>query len=124
MKLLLDTHAFIWWRENNRRLGQKARQAIERADVVMVSAASAWEVGIKIASGKLRLSADFVDGIRDSEFEELPVTIEHAARAALLADLHRDPFDRMLIAQSFVEGLTVVTGDEIFAKYGAAVLAV
>ena len=122
-RLLLDTHVFLWWQEENRRLGRQARQAIERADVVKVSAASAWEVAIKMAIGKLRLAASFVDGLRDSEFEELPVTFEHAARAALLADLHRDPFDRMLIAQSFVEGLTIVTGDEIFAKYGAAVLA-
>ena len=62
--------------------------------------------------------------MRDSDFLPLPVTFAHAERAAMLADLHRDPFDRMLIAQSFVEGLTVVTGDDVFARYGAAVLAV
>ncbi len=123
-RLLLDTHVFIWWRTENRRLGKAARRAITHADVVLVSVASAWEFAIKMGTGKLRLDGSFADGVRDSDFEELPVTMAHAERVALLPDVHRDPFDRMLIAQSFVEGLTIVTGDEVFARYGAAVLEV
>ncbi len=123
-RLLLDTNAFIWWIEGHRRIDKRARQTIERADAVMVSAASAWEVATKVAIRKLRLPASFAEGIRHTPFQELPVTFAHAERAALLADLHRDPFDRMLIAQSFVEGLTVVTGDPVFAQYGAAVIEV
>ena len=117
MNLLLDTHIFLWWRANEPRLGAEARTAISDADVVFVSVASAWEVAIKMSLGKLRLEGRFGDGVDQSGFRPLPITFEHAEHVSSLPPHHRDPFDRLLIAQALSEGLTVVTGDRKFKPY-------
>lgn len=122
MKLLLDTHAVLWWRSDDRRLGRPARRAIAAADQVLVSSASAWEVAIKAALGKLRLPGPFEEGVERSGFTQLPISFAHAAAVATLPNHHGDPFDRMLIAQAIVEGCTLVTGDAQFEPYGLPVL--
>lgn len=121
-RLLLDTHAFLWWKENNPRLVLAAREAISKADVVFVSAASAWEVSIKSALGRVRLPAPFADGVNESGFIELPVEFSHAAAVELLPMHHADPFDRMLIAQSTVERLVIVSHDRALEPYGRPVI--
>lgn len=117
MNLLLDTHVLIWWDEG-RRLASAARQAIQEAAAVHVSAASAWEVAIKIGLGRLRPSRTVAQAVEESGFLELPILYVHAERVSTLPDLHRDPFDRMLVAQAEVEDLVVVTRDPIFEEYG------
>jgi PIN domain nuclease of toxin-antitoxin system len=122
VSLLLDTYAFLWWRANDPRLAAGARRAIAEADVVFVSVASAWEAAVKIGLGRLRLPAPFERGVVESGFERLGITFEHTQRVADMPPHHRDPFDRMLIAQALVEGLTVVTHDEAFRAYGVDAL--
>ncbi|MFL5494380.1 MAG: type II toxin-antitoxin system VapC family toxin [Gemmatimonadales bacterium] len=121
MRLLLDTHVLIWWDEG-RRLAPEARRAIRDAEEVFVSAATAWEIAIKVALGRLRPSRSVQEAAADSGFMELPVTFRHASRVGTLAPHHRDPFDRLLVAQADVEGLTVVTRDPAFEPYGVEVL--
>ena len=116
MRLLLDTHVLIWWDEG-RRLSAPARRAITDADEVFVSAASAWEVAIKVGLGRLRPTRTVEDAVEESGFAELPVTFQHASRVASLPPHHRDPFDRLLAAQAEVEGLTLVTRDPAFEPY-------
>ena len=127
MNLLLDTQALLWWKQGSRKLGPRARRAIERdAATVRVSAASAWEIAIKARAGRLRL----VEGLHTWMPEELRrngflivnITIEHAVAVALLPDHHDDPFDRLLIAQARHENLTVVTSDTAFDAYDVNVL--
>ena len=122
MKLLLDTHAFLWWRSNDRRLGDHARSAIGGADLVFVSAATAWEAAIKSALGRLTYPDTIEAGVEASGFSELPITVAHAERAGRLPTHHRDPFDRMLVAQAQAEGLTVVTGDPKIRRYDVHLL--
>ena len=117
-KLLLDTHAFLWWRMDDARLGARARALIEYADVVFVSAATVWEAGIKQALGRLDLPEPMSAGVADSGFEPLPITFRHAEAAAALPAHHQDPFDRMLVAQAQVEGLALVTADGRLKQYG------
>jgi PIN domain nuclease of toxin-antitoxin system len=117
VNLLLDTHVLIWWDEG-RRLTAEARRAIAEADTVYVSAASAWEVAIKIGLGRLRPTRTVQEAASDSGFLELPVTFSHAERLTGLPPHHRDPFDRMLVAQAAVEELALVTRDPVFARYG------
>ena len=117
MRLLLDTHVFIWWQQDHKLLKADARRAIARADAVFVSAASAWEAAIKIALGKLQIPATFSEGVAESEFTELPISISHAERLGALPMHHTDPFDRLLIAQADCEGLTLVTHDRSFSPY-------
>lgn len=121
MRLLLDTHVLIWWDEGQ-RLSPAARRAIREAPEVFVSAASAWEVAMKIALGRLRPTRTVEEAAGESGFMELPVTFRHAARTAALPFHHRDPFDRLLVAQAEVEGLTLVTRDTAFEPYGIEVL--
>jgi PIN domain nuclease of toxin-antitoxin system len=116
VNLLLDTHVLIWWDEG-RKLSGAARRAIEAADTVYVSAASAWEVAIKIGLGRLRPTRTVEQAVEESGFLELPITFRHAERVAGLPAHHRDPFDRLLIAQAELEGLTLVTRDPAFAQY-------
>ena len=123
MRLLLDTHALIWWLRGDPRLGASARRAIEdRRNDVVVSAVSAFEVTTKHRLGKLPeaeiLARDF-DGERQQEgFLALDVTIVHAALAGKLPGARRDPFDRLLIAQALVEGLTLVSNEARFDGFG------
>jgi PIN domain nuclease of toxin-antitoxin system len=124
MKLLLDSHAFLWWLAEDPKLQTGARQAVaDPSSVVHVSAASVWELSIKASLGKLDLDgADLVEEIAANDFVELPILARHALAAATLPRHHDDPFDRMLIAQAQVEGLTIVTRDSAFRFYGAALL--
>lgn len=122
MRLLLDTHAVLWWHDDDTRLSVPARRAISRADLVLVSAASAWEVAIKIGLGKLRLPIPFEEVVTRNGFAELSVTVRHAAEVADVRLEHRDPFDRMLVAQALVEGATLVTRDKALGDYGVPVL--
>lgn len=122
MTLLLDTHAVLWWQTDDRRLSGPARRAIATADIVWVSAASAWEVAIKTALGRLRADEAFAITVAADDFTELPVTLAHAARLQTLPALHADPFDRMLVAQALVEGATLVSRDAALRDYGAPVL--
>jgi PIN domain nuclease of toxin-antitoxin system len=122
MNLILDTHVFLWWRLDSSRLKRDVRKTISTTEVVMVSAASAWEVAIKQGLGRLRLQESFAAMVEDSEFEELPITSRHAERAGILPLHHTDPFDRMLIAQASLEGATVVTHDRHFRDYDVPIL--
>ncbi len=121
MNLLLDTHVLIWWDEGA-RLSRDGRSAIQHADQVFVSAASAWEVAIKTALGKLQPSRTVAEAVEESGFEELPISFAHADLLATLPPHHRDPFDRMLVAQARCEGLVLVTRDPIFQCYDIPVL--
>ncbi len=124
MRLLLDTHALLWALENPSLLRAETRKAIERAQTpVLVSAASAWEMGVKISIGKLRAPLDLMQQVRDKRFTPLSVTVEHGLRVGELPLLHRDPFDRLLVAQAQLEGLTIVTRDPRIAAYDVETLA-
>lgn len=120
--LLLDTLVFLWWRTDSPRLLAEAREAIAGAELVFVSAASAWEAAIKQRLGRLDLAADFAAGVDNSGFDRLSVGFLHAKETLLLPDHHRDPFDRMLIAQARVERLTLVTHDRQIEPYEVGVL--
>ena len=113
----------MWWLEGAVRLSSGARTAIsDEQTSVVVSAASVWELAIKVASGKMRSPGDLVGQIARHRFDPLAVTIDHAARAGELPPHHGDPFDRMLIAQAQLERLTIVTRDRRFAAYDVALL--
>ena len=122
MKVLLDTHTFLWWSDDDHRLTTSARRAISTAEQVLVSVASAWEVAIKTAIGKLQVAIPFEEAVEINRFDQLLVTFRHAAAVAELPLHHADPFDRMLIAQAQAEGLTVVTHDHKFEPYRVPVL--
>ena len=123
MRLLLDTHTYLWWLARDTRLSDEASTAIaDGASPVLISAATIWEAGIKSAAGRLRVRGDLVEHIRLSGFSSLAITVEHASAAAGLPLLHRDPFDRMLVAQALAENLTLVTRDERLSRYGISVL--
>lgn len=116
MRLLLDTHVLIWW-DAGLELSSTALKAIQGADQVYVSAVSAWEVAIKASLGRLRTTRRVADVVTSSGFEELPVRIAHAENLQMLEAHHRDPFDRMLVAQAHAEGLTLVTRDPAIRRY-------
>lgn len=122
MTLLLDTHVVLWWRDDSARISIPVRRAIASADLVWVSAASAWEVALKLGLGKITLAEPFAGMVADSEFTELPVAFTHAERFAALPQHHRDPFDRMLVAQAQVEGATLVTHDRQMKPYDVPVV--
>ena len=125
MQLLLDTHAFLWWLAGDIALSGAARTAIaDEQNSVFVSAASAWEITTKHRLGKLphaaAIVADLDGAIRDQSFAALPITVRHGQTAGALAGPHRDPFDRMLIAQAMIETLVLVTNEQVFDTYGVA----
>jgi len=114
----------LWWVDDDDRLGRDARAAIaDGGSEVFVSAISIWEVEIKRALGKMTADEDLVHHVHTNAFSALPVRFEHATQVGLLPPVHRDPFDRMLVAQAQVEGLTIVTGDRAISRYPVAVLA-
>jgi PIN domain nuclease of toxin-antitoxin system len=122
VRLLLDTHALLSWLADE-GLTHQARNAIaDPANLVMVSAASAWEISIKKALGKISAPDDLEEQVDDSGFAALPISLAHGLAAGQLPRHHDDPFDRMLIAQAFGEGLTIVTHDKRFADYNVAML--
>lgn len=124
MRLLLDTHALIWFTGEPELLTPGSRAAIVDAETVVVSAASLWELSTKITLGKLHRPVDDMLGeLIEWGFETLPVTALHAWAAGALPIHHRDPFDRMLVAQAQLEGLTIVTRDPMIARYQVAVFA-
>lgn len=118
MNLLLDTHALLWWLDENPTLSTEARAAIaDGSNVVFASAASAWEIVIKSALGKLKSPPDLTKALQASRIEELPVRVSHALALRQLPDHHQDPFDRLLIAQARQERLTIVTRDDRIWRY-------
>ena len=122
MRLLLDTHALLWWLADE-GLSESARGLIADPDnQVAVSAASAWEISIKKALGKLAAPDDLEQQVAENGFDPLPITIAHGIAAGALPRHHEDPFDRMLIAQARAEGLTIVTRDSRFKAYDVALL--
>ncbi len=118
MRLLLDTHVFLWCVNDDRRLTKAARALLSGATEIYVSSASIWEAAIKVRLGKLEVNIDaLVSAIADSGFLELPVTAKHAAAVCRLADVHNDPFDRLLIAQAISEPLRFLTADKLLCQY-------
>ena len=121
MSLLLDTHVVLWWLTDDPTLAADLKDRLDHEPDVYVSAATIWEVAIKQSLGKLKPD-DLPERIRDSGFRHLDITAAHGIAAARLPLLHRDPFDRMLIAQAKAESLTLVTRNPEIAKYDLAVL--
>ena len=118
-RLLLDTHALLWWLSDDARLGARARSLIaDPHNEIYVSAASAWEISIKKSLGKLDAPDDLDAIVEEEGFGKLPISFFHGERAGALPPLHRDPFDRMLVAQAQAEGLDIVTGDDMLENYG------
>jgi len=118
MRLLLDTHVFLWVVMDSRKLKRPAREAILSANEVVVSAASIWEIAIKVRLGKIEGDPQqLVQAITDSGFSELPVGARHAAHVAKLPLHHGDPFDRLLLAQAITEPLRLLTVDTVLAQY-------
>ena len=123
MNLLLDTHALIWTLENNPSLSDSARDAIVNGEnLVFVSAVSVWEISVKQAMGKLHVPDNLIEEIKIHRFTPLEINLQHAHLAGRLPAIHKDPFDRMLIAQSMLEKLTIVTRDQIINQYEVTVL--
>lgn len=123
MILSLDTHVLLWWLADDARLSHTARAAIsDGKNHVFVSAAAAWEMVIKSTLGKLDIPSNLEAALTANRFEQLPITIPHSLAVANLPHHHNDPFDRLLIAQAKVEGLTLVTGDEQIKKYEVAIM--
>jgi PIN domain nuclease of toxin-antitoxin system len=117
MRLLADSHVLIWWVDNPAQLTPAARAAIADPDnEVFMSAASLWEIGLKVAKGKLRVPANFAQVLRAGGFADLPVHARHAERAIGLPAIHGDPFDRMLVAQAIEEGLALVSWDQCLRR--------
>lgn len=121
MSLLLDTHIVLWWLTDDATLADEIKDRLDREVDVYVSSATVWEVAIKQALGKLD-PPDLPEQIRDSGFRLLDITAEHGIAAGRLPIHHRDPFDRMLVAQAQIEGLTLVTRDAHIQKYDVDVL--
>ena len=127
MKLLLDTQCWLWWFSQPERLSEEAiKQISDETNQVWFSVASVWEIGIKVSIGKLPLPEKIDDYIPTRMIQlgtqSLEITASHALRAAALPLLHRDPFDRMLIDQSQIEGMTLVSADSMFAHYDVSVI--
>jgi PIN domain nuclease of toxin-antitoxin system len=122
-RLLLDTAAFLWWLQGDEPPGsQLVEQVSDSRNEVFVSAATTWEISIKRALGKLSAPEDMSSVVDENGFIELPITLFHGDQAGLLPDFHKDPFDRMLIAQAQAEGLVLVTHDSNIEKYGIRTL--
>lgn len=123
MKLLLDTHAFLWWTADDKALSRLARDAIgEQANTIFLSVVSIWEMGIKKSMNRLQMPENIEEEIERRRISALPVKVAHAVIAPQLPKIHGDPFDRMLIAQAQIEGLTIITRDRAFAKYDVKLL--
>jgi len=123
VRLLVDTHALLWWLTDDDSISLAARRCIGRyGNIVLVSAASAWEIATKVRLGRLPgaegLAADFSAVLARERFEQLPISADHGIRAGLMPGPHRDPFDRMLAAQCLAESLPLVSNDSAFDAYG------
>lgn len=127
MNLLLDTHVLLWWMADDPTLGHRARNAIaDPGNGVWVSAASAWEIAIKAALGRLTLPGSVAEVLPavlvDNDFSPLPITVEHSLRVSELPPVHADPFDRIIIAQAITQSWMIVTADAVFARYPVNIL--
>ncbi len=122
MRILLDTHTLIWWATDDSALPDSARRRIAQSEIVVVSAASAWEMAIKLSLGRLPsaigLVSDFENSLSHRGLQVLAITAAHGIRAGQLPGPHKDPFDRMLIAQAQAENLTIISNDSAFDRYG------
>lgn len=117
-RVLLDTHVLLWWLADDARLGPRTRELIaDERNVIYVSAATAWEISIKKAMGKLSCPDNLDAIVQDGGFEQLPISFFHGETAGALPALHRDPFDRMLVAQAQAEGLEILTSDDAIRRY-------
>lgn len=117
-RVLLDTQVLLWWLANDPRLGSRCKELIsDNRNQVFVSAATTWEISIKTALGKLTAPEDMDSIVDDEGFDKLPISLYHGQLAGRLPPLHRDPFDRMLIAQAQAEGLILITADEMITRY-------
>jgi PIN domain nuclease of toxin-antitoxin system len=118
MKFLLDTHVLIWSLENNPLLSEEARTAIiDGRNRIFVSAASVWEISIKVKMGKLSVPDNLAEELEQHRFSKLDIKFTHAHLAGRLPEIHKDPFDRMLIAQAITEQMTIITGDRKILQY-------
>jgi PIN domain nuclease of toxin-antitoxin system len=124
LNLLLDTHILLWWLSGSRRLHAAARKTIADSARAYVSAATVWEIAIKIALGKLEFRGDMVEQLAANNLLPLVVTVPHALVAGALPAHHGDPFDRMLVAQAKIESLTLMTQDVRLREYDVPVLVV
>ena len=122
MRILLDTQLLLWWLEASPSLPAQAREMIsDPENTVFVSAVSLWEIWVKQSVGKLRLPVDFTERLAAESFESLPLMASHTQQVSLLPWRHRDPFDRMLVAQAQVESFVLLTADEALTAYGGFV---
>ena len=122
MHLLLDTHLYIWWLKDDKRLSKKARALIVDADIIYISSVSMWEAAVKIQLGKLDADInDLIESIEKEGFVEFPLTVKQVTQVANLPNHYRDPFDRMLIAQAISEPLRFLTADTALKQYSELV---
>jgi len=118
MRILLDTHVYLWWLDTPVLLSKKAVELIENPNnIIYISAVVSWEISIKVSIGKLNVSSDVMDYIVKNSFIELPITVKHTQELLSLENLHKDPFDRILLAQAKNENLTFITCDSQCLKY-------
>ena len=127
MKVLMDTHVFLWWIEDNPRLSPRAREIISDIEnEVFLSAASGWEIAIKARLGRIKLPQDparfVMEQVTINAFRTLPIQLNHTLHVYTLPPIHRDPFDRILIAQSQLENIPIITADSYIAKYPVEVI--
>jgi len=123
VNLLLDTHTVLWWLDDDPKLSDAARSAIaDPENTVFLSAVVMWEIRIKQDLGKLDLPDDFGEVLAQQSFPELSVTVQHADTISVLPAIHRDPFDRLLVAQAIVEKMTIVTRDPFIADYNINII--
>ncbi|ONK15210.1 type II toxin-antitoxin system VapC family toxin [Streptomyces sp. MP131-18] len=124
MRLLLDTHVVLWWPSDSPLLSGEVKELLDTEPAVYVSTVTPWEIATKQRLGRLDGPEDLAERVRDSQFTGLPVTAGHGVRAGRLPDHHRDPFDRVLVAQAQIEGLTLVTRDKRIPQYDVPIMPV
>lgn len=121
-RFLLDTHTLLWWLVDSPQLGARCKEIIsDQRNQIVVSAATSWEISIKMSLGKLEAPEDMDSVVEDEGFSKLPISLYHGQLAGHLPPIHRDPFDRMLVAQAQAEGLILMTADENIGQYGVRV---
>ncbi|WP_019075492.1 type II toxin-antitoxin system VapC family toxin [Streptomyces hokutonensis] len=124
MRLLLDTHVVLWWLDDSPELSGDVKDLLDTEPGVYVSAVTPWEIAIKQSLGKLEGPEDLAERVRDSQFTGLAITAGHGVRAGRLPAHHRDPFDRILIAQAQIEGMTLLTRDKWISAYDVQIMPV
>jgi PIN domain nuclease of toxin-antitoxin system len=123
VRLLIDSHAFLWWSEASSQLGIEARRAMaDPTNEIVVSIAALWELMIKVSLRKLNLPADIEEMVVSQGFSVLPIGFDHLRRFAVLPRIHGDPFDRLLVAQALAEGIPIATADSRFPAYGVQIV--